>query len=249
MRKLKLLPVVSIGFSVLMASCAKEGPTGPTGPAGPAYTGAISGHVSLYDQYGSKVLTGLSTAQLSLNGGTATTPDATGYYIFSNTTTGQYSIGASASGYGSTNANNFQYLSGTLNKDIKMSAIPSFAPTGFTAYQSVASSGDSLVITFDADSRARNCIVFLNNTSTVNNQPVNYLLYYAKGIAANATKATIVIPAQDLYDAGFTSGSTVYYAAYGYVLSDASSYEDLATGKAVITPVSTTSSTATATTP
>jgi len=240
----KLFAFILPGAMLLMASCAKEGPTGPagpTGPSGPAYTGAISGHVSLFDQYGSKVLTGLSAVRLTLKGGAVANADTSGYYLFSGLQTGSYNIQAVATGYATTQANNFQFLSDTLNRDIKLSAIPSFAPTAFAAYETAGMTGDSLVLSFDADPRPRTCIVFLNSTATVNNLPANYLLYYSKAIAANQTKAVINIPSQDLYDAGIGSGNTAYYAAYGYVVSDASAYEDLNTGKAVINAVSSTS--------
>ena len=252
--------IIAIAICVgLLSSCTKTGstgpagatgPTGPTGATGPAYTGAISGHVSLYDQYGSKILTGLSNVAISLNDSAAISPNAAGFYIFPGLVTGQYYINASATGYGATKANNFQLLSDTLNKDIKLSIIPTFSPTGFTEYATIgAVTGDSLVLNFTADTRARECIVFMNSTSTVNSQPANYLLYYAKAINANQTRVQITVPAQDLYDAGFASGQTVYYVAYGYVVGDASVYEDLNTGRNVFNAVSASSLTVSGVTP
>lgn len=226
--------------ALLLASCAKVGPTGPTGPAGPpgpSYTGAISGHASLFDQYGSKVLIGLNTVQLSLNGGAAITADANGYYIFPGVTTGDYSISISASGYAASRANKFQFVADTLNRDVKLSAVPNFSPASFAIYPSIVPAGDSLVISFTADTRLRNCIVFLNNTAAVNSMPAGYLLSYIKNIPANATDIRIVIPKQDYIDAGMTPGAMVYYAAYSYVISDASAYEDFSTGKTVYNAV------------
>jgi len=228
-----------LGGVLLLSSCAKEGPTGPTGPAGPAYTGTISGHVSLYDQYGSKVLLNLDSVKLTLSGTTtAINPDNNGFYSYSSLITGEYSIAASNSGYGATNTNNFQFLSGTLNRDIKLSAIPSFS-LSFTYAGPAASLNDSLVINCQpSDPQARNCIIFVGNTPSVGAGEANYLLSYVKAIPANAQKITGIISAQELYNAGFTSGSTAYYAVYSYPVNDQSVYEDQATGKNVYNAVS-----------
>lgn len=248
MQKRYLLPALFLASAVLFQSCKKgdtgpAGPAGPTGPTGPSYTGSISGHVILYDQYGARMLTGLNAAQVALNGdGTSRSlnADTSGYYIFDSVKTGSYILAAQAAGYGSTEFSNLQYVLGQANRDIKMSAIPGFSPTGFTAYTTTSGSGDSLVLTFTADTRARNCIVFLNNNAAVYNLPSNYLIVYTKAIPANATRVIINVPKQDLVDAGFTSGQTVYYAAYGYVVNDVSAFEDITSGKTVYNAVSTT---------
>ena len=243
MHSKKFTFIFVLGCIGLLSSCSKKGDTGPAGPAGPAgptYTGAISGHVSLFDQYGSKVLNGLTSVQLSLNGAAATNPDATGYYIYGGIATGVYNFSVQCSGYGGTRINNFQYLSDTLNRDIKLSAIPNFSPTAVASYPTAAANGDSLVLTFTADNRIRSCMIFVNNTAAVNNLPANYLIAYTKSIPANATRVVFVIPLQDLNDIGIASGSTAFYAVYGSAVNDASAYEDLATGKGVYTAVSTT---------
>jgi len=241
--------IIAAGFIALTTSCSKNGSTGPVGPAGPSYTGAISGHVDLYDQYGSRVLTGLNTAQLQLDGAAAISPDASGYYYYGNIKTGVHNIAVSAAGYASTRTNNFQFLSDTLNRDIKLSAIPNFSPASIVSYSTTGAQGDSVIINFAPDTRVREMILFVNTNSTVNGQPGNYLVVYPKAIAANATKATVLIPASDLYDAGITSGTTIYLAAYGYVVTDASAYEDIPSGKIVYNAVSASPVTATATTP
>lgn len=243
MNRKHILIIALFGIVTFSNSCTKKGDTGPagatgaTGPAGPSYTGSISGHVSLYDQYGSKVLTGLSTVQLSLNGGSAVSPDGSGYYIYNNVTTGDYNIAASNTGYGATMLNNFQFLKDTLNRDIKLSAIPNFSLTLYAGHNT-GSQNDSLVITCTPDTRPRSFIIFVNNSSAVSNTPANYLLAIAKAIPANSAKVTVQVPAQDLYNAGFTSGSIAYYAVYSYVVNDVSAYEDLATGKNVYNAVS-----------
>jgi hypothetical protein len=234
------------GVFSLASSCTKKG---ATGPAGPSYVGAISGHISLYDQYGTKVITGYSGVSVQLDGGTGINPDNTGYYMFGQLTTGDYNMTVTGPGYATTKANSFQFLSDTLNKDVKLSAIPGFSPLSVNSYAALSTPGDSLVINFTADTRARNCIVFVNNTSAVGSIPAEYVLVYTKAIAANQTKAVIVIPAGDLYDEGITSGSTFYCASYGYVVGDVSVYEDLATGKNVYNAVSASPVTTTAIAP
>ncbi len=246
-----LLPALVLVMGI--SSCTKSkdgatGPAGPVGPAGPSYIGAISGHVSLFDQYGSKVLTGLGNVYLAFDGYSTVAVDSSGYYIKGSVGTGSYSISASNTGYGATHVNSFQFLADTLNRDVKLSAIPAFAPTSVTA--TALSGADSLTLIFSADTRARNCIVFLNKGTAAGSTPDKYLLVYTKAIPANSTRPVFInIPAQDLANAGFTTGQTVYVAGYGYVVGDASAYEDLATGKTVYTAVSATPVTTTFTAP
>ncbi len=233
---------------LFLASCAKTGPTGPTGPAGPSFKGNINGHVSLFDQYGSPVLSGFSSVQLILSttttiysGTTTIFPDATGYYIFGGVYTGSYAIAAGDTStsnlFAGTVVNGIDFVIGTLNRDIKLSAIPDSFITSFQAMLSGASLYDSLTINVSTNPRARNCIIFVGNTASVANQPSHYLLRYIVSIAANATIATLLIPKQDLTNAGIASGKMAYYAAYSYVVNDASVYEDVASGKNVYNSV------------
>ena len=164
--------------------------------------------------------------------------DNSGYYLFGGLTTGDYEIATSASGYASSFTNKFQFLGDTLNKDLKLSAIMDFSPLSIINYTALSSPGDSMVLPFTAYSRARNCILFVNNTSSAGSQPANYLLVYIKAVPANQTKISFVLPAGDLYDAGLVSRSTFYYAACGYVTGDVSVYEDLTSGRNVYNAVS-----------
>jgi hypothetical protein len=236
---------MSIACSLLFAACVKEneGPAGPQGPSGLTFTGVINGHVWLYDQYGTRMDTGLAGAQVTiLNGSkdTTVTTDATGAYTFTNIATGNYTITAHVpnNGYGDVRLPDFQYLNDTLNKDVKMSAIPNFSPTGLTAYNTPLN--DSLVITFNADPRIRSCIIFVNNTSTIGGLPSNYQLAYVKAIAAYQTKVSFTVPAGDLHDVGINTGATAYFAVFSSPVADASPYEDLASGKLVYDALNTT---------
>ena len=236
--------IIALAFISLLTSCAKEGPTGPVGPIGPNYTGTISGHTTLYDQYGNQVLTNLDSTYLTLTGVTVastavTYTDINGAYSFFNTYTGDYMLTANHTGYANTQLNSFPYLLGDLNKDVKMTSVPDSFITSFKTIHNAGSLYDSLVITATPDPLPRNCIIFLNNNSNVNNYYINgYLLAFVINIAPNVTTVTKLVPQDALINAGFTSGvSMVYYAAYSYVINDASVYEDLSTGKNVYNAV------------
>jgi len=218
---------------VLLASCAKEGPTGPTGPAGPIYYGNISVHVSLYDKYGSKIFANLNKVSIYLNNTSiAVYPDTTGYYLFENEPTGTYSLSATDSRFATSDSNfaatilyNVNFVSGTLSQDIKLSAIPDSFITAFTASRTTLA--DSLFIRVTPDTRLRNCIVFVNNSAASNTA---FLLSYRVAVPGDTGTVKLAIPQQDLLNTGLVSGATVYYAAYSYVVNDASLYEDPNTG-------------------
>src|SRR5437763_1709935 len=106
----KLYPAIILASCIIasLGSCTKKGntgptgPTGPAGPTGPSFKGVINGHVSIYDQYGSKMFTGLNGVQLTLQNGIAVTTDATGYFIFDSVVTGSYSVLATGTGLAGT---------------------------------------------------------------------------------------------------------------------------------------------------
>ena len=249
MRKNVLQSVLTVFTVLLMASCAKEGPNGATGPAGPGYTGSISGHIKLYDKYGSQVLTNMNHILLQLTGNEAiTTPNiyadsTTGSYIFTPILTGSYTLVASdtslAGVYAATAFNNFSFVSGTLDMDVRLSARPDSFINTFAAFLNLGSSDDSLVISVTPDTRPRRCILFVSNSPYVNNITANYILKYIVPVPANATTIAQMVPRQDLNDVGYTSGTKIYYAAYSYVVGDVSVYEDQSTGRNVYNAVNT----------
>jgi len=243
MIKGKFTALVALVIILFAASCSKEGPngatglTGPIGPAGPSDTGGISGHLQLFDQYGSRVLVGLYGTQITLSTGVVTYADSNGRYLFTPVTTGAYSLyvhdTATSTLYADTRISGFQFISDTLNRDVKMSAIPSFSPTSIT---SVDTPGSVYVtVNFAADTRLRSCIIFLNAATATN---TNYLIAYTKNIPANATKISFNVAPSEFYNAGITSGATAYLTAYGYPVSDQSVFEDISTGKMVYNAVS-----------
>jgi hypothetical protein len=143
--------------------------------------------------------------------------------------------------YAATKIQDINFVSGTLYQDVKLSAIPNQFIAGFASARSGVSAFDSLVIQVLPDARERNCIIFAGNNSGVNNGITSYLLHYVVRIPANASVATLMIPGQDLTNAGLVSGKMAYYAAYSYVVNDASVYEDISYGKNVYNAVNDTS--------
>ena len=239
----RIASIVIAGIILLISSCAKEGPTGPTGPSGPAYIRYISGHVSLYDQYGNKMLNNLDSVAIALGSNSVTgiadtvsRPNAYGYYIYSNLYTGQYFFTAADTGYGATSTGNFQFVSGNLNKDIKLSAIPNFS-LNFTAYHTSGSPNDSLVINCTPDEQIRSCLILVNHAPSLA-AGESYVLSYVKNVPANSSQITAIIDSQELRSAGFASGAMVYYTVFSHALNDQSSYEDQTTGNIVYTAVS-----------
>jgi len=246
MKRNYFLFFIAICGILFCGSCTKKGSTGatgPGGPAGPAYKGAITGYVSVYDEYGNKTIPNFSNFQLTLKGGTTVTCNNNGYYIFDNVATGTYNITASGTGYAPTLVNNIGFVNDTFFQDIKLSAIPDFNLSTFHAYHNTGSLYDSLVITLASDTRARNLIVFVNNTSAVGNAPANNITSYIKSIPTSVwpttTQVVMKLANTDLNNVNIFYGEETYYAASSYVVNDASVYEDPATGKPVYTAIGT----------
>ena len=219
-------------------SCKKEitGPQGPAGPAGPSLTGNISGYVWLYDQYGTRLYSNLNGINVTLNNTVISHVDSTGKYSFNGVLTGIYNINATDSLCGSELAPQFQFIGGgNVDKDFKLSQIPTFTLSSCTAVDTVVNTINYVKVkgTLLSDSRARMVAVFISASSSVSSAPANYILVYSKQVSANATSFNILIPSTDLYAAGITSASTAFFAAYPAAInfSTSSTYEDFATGR------------------
>ena len=226
---------VIITFTI---SCKKEttGPQGPEGPAGPSLTGNISGYVWLYDQYGKRIYSNLNGVKVTLNNTAISHTDSTGKYSFNGLSTGIYNMNASDSLYGNELAPQFQFVGGgNVDKDFKLSQIPTFTLSSCTAVDTVVNAINYVKAkgTLSADSQARMVAIFVSKSSSVSSAPANYILMYSKQVTANATNFNILIPSTDLYAVGITSAATAFFAAYPAAISfsTTSSYEDFATGR------------------
>ena len=179
--------------------------------------------------------------------GKTTYTDANGKYYFDSLTTGVYTTTFTKSGFGTMRLLSEQFTGGgDVDRDTKMSITPSFSVTGVTV--TVDTAYVTLIGTFsNTDTRLRYGVVFLGATSVVSADPSNYLLAYNKQATnGNPNGFTLKIPLTDLQNAGFGSGSTVYFSAYGAASSFASSstYEDFVTGRSYINALSASASTA-----
>lgn len=249
MKKITLLVVALITISLLVIqSCKKDaGSIGPQGPAGPVLTGNLFGFVDLLDQYGNKLITHNDSILVSLDGtGKTCMTDANGKYRFDSLNTGIYNLTFSKPGYGNMRLLTQQFTGGgDVDRDTKMSIIPSFSVSTITA--TVDTANVTLTGTLSiADTRLRTSALFLGSTSAVSNDPANYLITYSKQTTnANLNTFTLKIPLSELQTQGFGSGSTLYFAAYGASASftTSSAYEDFVTGRAYLNGLSTTAST------
>ncbi len=238
----RYLVLLSAALIVFSCGCKKKegpaGPQGPVGPAGPAYYGSIKGHVVLNDAYGVRQYHDLDGILVHLTDSVSTLTDSTGYYQFDSVATGNYNLEASKAGYGATQSGHFAFVKDTLYKNLKMSARPGFDLTSFRAsYSLQLAAYDSVLVTFNADTRIRNWIVFVSNKPSVSAS--DYLLAFTKSIPANATASAFRISAPELNNAGMFFGEIAYYAAYSYAVNDISLFDEPTTGRAIYTAVGT----------
>jgi hypothetical protein len=239
--------------SVLIFSCSKEtgpagatGATGPQGAQGPAYTGVFTGFINLYDQYGNKVTTNLSTVKVTIDGTTISTKtDATGKYTISNLSTGNYTLTFTdtTNVYAPSKLQEVQLVSGTVEHDVKLSAIPNFTLTSFSARDTTIASTNFIKLTVtptSTDPQARTVAAYFNSTSSVTSSPESSLGVYTVNIKANAATGTLLIYQSDFMNLGINSGSTVYFMAYPAASNFASSsdYEDYNNGRYYFNAVS-----------
>jgi hypothetical protein len=237
--------------AILINSCSKptNGATGPQGPAGPSLSGVLSGHVDLYDQYGSQILNSKTARVILYNSSNvridSMNADSTGKYSFSNITTGIYTLAYRDSAYGQQLHQNFQFLGGgNLNVDGKISKLPNFNITGITIDSiNHATSNVVLSCSIATDTKTRTLLIFASGSSSVSANPSNYLAVIAQNVKANGTTVTINFPLANLYNAGLNSGATVYFAIYGATANynTASFYEDYNTGRNIYTALTSTS--------
>jgi hypothetical protein len=215
-------------------SCSK---TGPTGPAGPLSTGTLTGFVTVYDQYGFKVLGDLSGATVSIPGqaGDTGTTNPAGAYAINNLKTGIYNLVYSQTGCGTVLANDVSFLGGgTINRNQTLSLIPSFSLFGANIIDTVEATDSGVLIrgVDTVNSVARTFIVFAGSASTVSSTPSTYVYENTNTIKAGGGAWSLFIPSQALIDAGLPAYSMAYFVVYPYSTGQAT-YVDLSTGKTV----------------
>jgi hypothetical protein len=220
------------------------GATGVTGPAGPVSSGNLYGYARLYDQDGSQILSGVKNIKVTLIGDSTkvTYPDSTGKYSFLNIPYGNYNLYFSDTLFGSTEINNVPFTGGDywVKNTTNLSKIPDYYVNSLTT----TTASTYLNITGSLDTNGQNAnramILFIGNTNAVSSNPNTFLTYYSTNVNTFAAGTyTIQIPITDIVDAGFTAGQTIYFAAYGISVgySTSSIYQDLATGRIVVTGI------------
>lgn len=255
MKKHLVFKALILVFAIaIFNSCSKDGATGatgPQGPAGPSYTGSISGHVFLYNQYGDQQpLTSSQKVRVLLYNSSNTTgtgtvglvdsvnADAQGVYTISNIATGLYTLAFRDSGYGQDEHENFQFLGSTqpLEVDAKLSQTPNFTFTiGGDSVHNRAN--DTLVYIYGtlpiAASQTTYLAVFIGGSANVSSTPGTYSSVSSFTIGAGATTFNSSIAVNSFYLAGLTPGQPAYiavYAASTYYAST-SEYENYSSGQ------------------
>jgi hypothetical protein len=246
MKKIFLASAVYLALIFIISSCTKNGPAGPIGPAGatgstgPNLTGTLEGWVSTFDQYGYRVQSDQAGVSVKINDANndSTLTDATGKYFFSNLSTGSYSVTYSRANYGTVLSNPFGFVGGIVDRNVAMSQIPNFALTMVADTIETVGTGLGVLVrgTALSDANQRSYIIFIGSASTVTSAPGSFNFVVTNTIKAGTTAWGTFFPAQQLYDAGITSGSTVYFAVYPYA-TGATTYTDLTTGKTIYTGI------------
>ncbi len=247
MKKIQLALLALVVMS--LSNCKKDvitGPAGPQGPSGPETTGNLKGYVTLLDQYGGKILTNLSGDTVSIDGTpTKAITDNAGLYTLPGISTGVYTLTIVKPGYGTTKIQNIQFVGGAdTYRDAKISE-PSTSILPALIDSVGATTGNiTIYATIPANVQGRTFILYVSDNASVSSATNSYLIFYTKVVNANATKLSFTIPKSDLTDAGFISGSTAYFAAYGIGSTlTASAYEDFTNGRTAFTAVSSTAAT------
>src|ERR1700749_458679 len=236
MKKSPFAFVLLLAVTVL-SNCKKDpvtGATGPQGPAGPSLTGNLKGYISAYDEYGGRILTNQSGDTVSIDGTTRkAVTDSTGLYTFTGLSTGAYTLSITKPGFGVNKIQNIQFVGGSSDTYRDSKIAQASTSNLITLNDSIGPSTGNVTIYGNVpfNVQARTFIVYVGDNASVNSSTSNYLVFYTKNINPGVGKVSFVIPKTDLYDAGFTPGSTAYFAAYGVGSLTASSYEDFSNGR------------------
>ncbi len=248
MKKFQLVSMLLL-IAVAFTNCKKDSTEGPQGvqgaqgPAGPLLTGTLEGYVSLWDQYGGRILTSQAGDTVSLIGTNQKVyTDSTGLYKFPGLPTGVYSVALGKPGFGNTMVQNIQLAGG--GNTIANAKISQPSTTVVPALlDSIGTLTGNITVYTTLPSYApqtRTFILYVGTTASVSANPATYLEYYTNTVKSTSLKLPFVIPKTDLYDAGFVTGQTVYLAAYGIGATlTASAYVDYSNqGRTIFTALS-----------
>ncbi len=238
MNKIKISLIISVSALLLFSACSKE--QGPQGPSGPSLSGTFVGFVTLYDQYGD-VMSNDSGVLVSVVGKSiSATTNANGRYVLPGLTTGVYDFTFTKAGYGSAKTISQNFVGGDtqfLGTIKTMSQIPNFSVTGINlsavAAKNPLNNYIKIAGTVNAtDTKDRKVIFFISNQNNVSYLPADYMYTTTATVLADSTNFTLNAIDLTLYQAGFSSGSTIYVAAYASAFQNTSSEVfDINTGR------------------
>lgn len=235
--------MICLATTVMVVSCKKpkDGETGAQGPAGPSLQGNVQGFVQLYDQYGTRSYVKLDSSMVSQDGSSSVRyTDSTGKFTFNGLNTGIYNFSVTGrAGYAADKLQGIEITgNGTIDRDVKLSQIPTWSVSVVTAIDTIIGANHSLKLRVNlpvADPKARQVAVFINTNSAVSS--LNYLWNYTITVPANATTVNSVLAQTSTFLGGdnLPSGSTIYVivypAAVGY--ANNSSYVDYTNDRTV----------------
>lgn len=247
--KAKVILLSAIALSVIITSCKKqagpEGATGAQGPQGPVLTGNLKGFVSHYDVSGAKMATSLAGDSVLIDGTSqVAVTDAYGLYTFPGLTTGVYNLTVKRAGFGLNKVQSLQFTGGgDTYRNVNISKIPATNPTTFVAYDTTINAINYIRFkgTLPSVSNLQTVIVYtgIPGLTTVDASIANQISANIINSNANGISFAKNIPTSELYDLGYVSGNTAYFAAY--IIggnTNASSYNDLTTNKTIYTAIS-----------
>jgi hypothetical protein len=255
--KKTILAMACIATILYLSACKKGdiGDPGAIGPKGPVLKGSLAGNIFLFDQYGTKIPVNLQGVTVSIEGSTLSAiTDSLGKWHIDSLSTGVYTLNFSKAGYALAKNQSLQFVGGgTVEiKNTSLLAVPSYQLSStITAKDSVgiiAQTADTIakgiVIsgTYTSnDTRPRSAVIFVNKTNAVSSLPSNYIFAEIKNPFPvdkknpNGTNFSIFISADELHNAGFKKGDTVYFIAYSAAngFNTLSNYQDYNTGRVI----------------
>ncbi len=248
--KTKILLINAIAVIISLSSCKKEagpaGSTGAQGPGGPVLTGNLKGYINHYDASGAKLTSGLAGDTISIDGTTNfAVTNASGMYSFTGLTTGIYNLTITRSGFGTTKIQSLQFTGGGDSyRNANISKIPTLNLATLMIYDTVINGVNNIHVrghvTSSTDDQSVIIFIGIPGNTTVNSGVSNEISSYVVNVPVNAagnnTLVKLNIPTAELYDLGYVSSNTVYFAAYTIGgNTNASAYTDLTTNKPIYT--------------
>ena len=174
----------------------------------------ILGSVNLYDEGTTQIDNSNMTVRAEGTSKSATT-DADGDFVLSDVTFGVYTLIYEKSGYGTFKRFNLQHANGStiISENPSLGEVSTTQVTGLEA--SVSGNDIMLSVTTDpggSNGNTRYIRYFLSADSDVSD--MNYT-YHSPGLIAQINPLELAITSDDLTNAGFSSGETVYVKVYG----------------------------------